>query len=288
MLNPNLTRLLALSTASMLAIAGCGQTGFGGDGATQVIARVNGSEISQLQFANALERAGITTPSKPVRQEVATKLVDRELAIQQALASELDRRPEVMLALQEARRDVLARAWAESVAAEAARPSDNQVAQYYAKHPELFAERKIYRLREATLSADSPRLAETKARFARGSSLEQVAAWLRQAKVPFNAQIVIRAAEQLPIEALPRLGAARVGETVLFETPRGIIAYELLDAQAAPVKWEAARPIIVEYLARQTAKHAVEAQMQRLRTDAKIAYLGDTAALFEPATGAGR
>ena len=277
---PRPTLLITLALAGLLGLAGCGKTGSGG-GDTQVIARVNGSEVSQLQFASALERTGITAPGTPVRQEVASKLVDREIATQQALAAKLDRRPEVMLALEEARRDVLARAWAEQVAGGAARPTDNQAAKYFSEHPELFSQRRIYRLREATLAADSPQLGETKARLAQGASLDQVSTWLRRAGAAFNAQVVIRAAEQLPIEALPRLQAAREDETVIFESPRGVIVYQVLDSQAAPVGWEAARPIIVEYLTRQAGKRAVEAEMSRLRGSGDIAYLGDFADMLK-------
>ena len=284
----NLARLAVVAAIGLLTITGCDRIGTEAGGHTQVIARVNGSEVSLLQYAHVLERAGISNPGSAVRREIAEKLVDREIAMQQALAAKLDRRPEVMLALEEARRDVLARAWAEQTAAEAGRPGDNQAATYFSQHPELFSQRKIYRLREATLSADAPQRAEARTRFAQGASIEQVSAWLRQEGTGFNAQVVIRAAEQLPIEALPRLVIAREGQTVLFESPRGLIAYQVLGTQPAPVRWNAAHPIIVDYLSRQAGKHAVVARMQQLRAGSEIAYLGEFSALFGTQAGTGR
>lgn len=243
----------------------------------QVIARVGGTEISMLQFNHAIERMGIPNPGLPIRQEVAAKLVDRELAVQQALAMKLDRQPEVMLKLEEARRDVLASAYAERAAGSAPRPDDTLQARYYADHPALFAERKIFRLREVALPADLKQMDEVKQRLAAKEPLDKLAAWLRTVNPAFNEQVVIRAAEQLPIEALPRLNAAREGETVVFESPRGVIAYAVIAAQPASVTWEAAKPIVRDYLAKRAGKDAVDARLKELRASTQVAYVGDFA-----------
>jgi EpsD family peptidyl-prolyl cis-trans isomerase len=278
-----LPRILLVSVG-LIVLAGCAPTG---DTAqpTQVIARVGGSEISMLQFNHALKNVGVPNPGDPVRKEVASKLVDRELAVQQALAGKLERRPEVMLQLEEARRDVLARAYAEQLAAAAATPGENEAARYFAQHPELFAERKIYRLREAALPGDMKELTEAKSRLVQKQPLEQVLAWLRQQGVPFNEQVVIRAAEQLPIEALPQLNKAIEGQTVIFESPRGVIVYKLLAMQPAAVNWETAKPIVRDYLARQGGKRAVESDMRHLRGVTQIVWLGDFTPLFATAAG---
>lgn len=274
---------LALVAALLVGLTGCDGFSLASGDTTQVVARVNGSEISMLQFSHALERVGVEAPNSAVRKEVANKLVERELALQQALEAKLDRRPEVMLRLEEARRDVLARAWAEQVASQGEQPSPDAAARYFAEHPALFAERRIYRLREAAIAADVPQLGAARQRFARGASMAEVSAWLREQKVAFNEQVVIRAAEQLPIAALPRLATATEGETVFFESPRGIIVYQVISAQPAPVGWAAALPVIVDYLAKQAGKRAVEAEMRRLRSSGEIAYRGDFAALLQTA-----
>ncbi|NJD35690.1 MAG: peptidyl-prolyl cis-trans isomerase, EpsD family [Betaproteobacteria bacterium] len=271
--------VLLLAATSLTMLSACSPRG-GVDLPTQVVARVGSSEISMLQFNLALKSVGVPTPGEPLRREVAAKLVDRELAVQQALANKLDRQPEVLLQLEEARRDVLARAYADQTAAAAAKPGDNEAARYFAQHPELFAERKIYRLREAALPGDMKELPEVRSRLANKQPLEQVLGWLREQKVPFNEQVVIRAAEQLPIESLPALNAAAEGQTVLFVSPRGVIAYKLLAVQPAGVSWDAARPIVRDYLARQSGKLAVEADMQHLRGTTRVMWQGDFAQLF--------
>jgi EpsD family peptidyl-prolyl cis-trans isomerase len=243
-------------------------------GATQVFARVGGVEITALQFNHAIKMLGVARPNEAVRREVAEKLIDRELAVQQALSEKLDRQPEVLLQLEEARRDVLARAYAERIAASASKPSESEAARFYARHPELFASRKIFHLREAALPQSGAPLAEVKARFAQKQSFDQVGAWLRQQGVGFNEQVAIRAAEQLPLESLPTMNGAAQGQTVLFESPRGLIVYQIISARAAPVSWESAKPIIRDYLNKQAGKRAVDAQLKHLRGSVEVAHAG--------------
>jgi len=235
-----------------------------------VLARVNGSEITHHQFERALTKTGFAAPADAVREEVALKLIDRELALQAALAGKLDRRPDIMLRLEEARRDILAAAWADRIASEVPPVSREDVARYYKSHPGLFAERAIYRLHEMTVSVDQAGLDELKQHLVAGGRVDGLPEWMRSHGLAFNDQRVIRAAEQLPIEVLPRLSALAVGEHLIFESPRGVIIYTLLDVQAAPVAWEAAEARIYAYLKKRNGRVSVEREMRRMRADASI------------------
>lgn len=239
---------------------------------SQVVASVGDQEISLLQFNHALKLVGIPRPNDALRREITEKLIDRELAVRQALAEQLERTPEVLLQLEEVRRDVLARAYAERIGGSAPSPSDKDVADYYAQHPELFAQRRIFRVHEFVMPVDMPLLDDVKARFIQRQPLKEVIAWLREQKAGFNEQVVIRAAEQLPIEALPRLNAATESDTVFFETPRGIMAYTVLSTQESPISWENARPVIRDYLTKQAGKRAMDAQLKQLRANTRISY----------------
>lgn len=268
-------------TAAWLAVSftlllGCSDADRPSSNATQpsqVIAQVNGEEISLLQYRRALGLVRVQNPSEAVRQEIVDKLVDRELAVGQALELRLDRQADVLVELEEARRDVLARAWAKRVAAEVRAPGDSAAARYYAKRPYLFSERRVFHLREAALSSDQVNYPEARERLTRGDSITETLAWLKAEGVALKDQVVIRTAEQLPIEALPRLATTGPGKPAYFETPRGLLIYEVLESQAAPLDWESARPVILAHLAKQAGKAAVVSEKQRLRRNAEIHYL---------------
>lgn len=248
----------------------------------QVVANVNGTEISVHQFNHVLKLAGPAAGSKIVRKELASKLIDRELAIQQAIALKLDRNPEIMFKLEEAKRDVLAKAYAEQIVSGVPKPTETDAARYFSEHPELFKERKIFRLHEITLPVEMNQLGQAKELISKGKSMDEILSWLRQEKVEFSSQFVIRAAEQLPIQTLAKLNKTVEGGTAFFESPRGVVLYQVLAAQQSPVGLTQAIPIILDYLERTDGKQAMDSEMENLRSAAHIDYLGEFSSLLKP------
>ena len=263
------SRFIALLTATWL-LAGCSDAKPGGSG--QVIARVNGQEISVHQLNRLIAQRGETTPAQ--RHEMTEHLIERELAVQQALADKLDRQPEVMLRLEEARRDALATAWAERQAENLTPPSQNDIARYYAEHPGLFADRKLYRLQELALPADAPQIEEMATRLQRGERLPELRTWLRRTGARFSDQNIVRPAEQLPIEAVERLLRVAPGGTVAFRSARALTVYQLESAEPLPVTRLAAEGVIRTYLVTQSRNQIIGNEIQRLRKSADV-RLGD-------------
>lgn len=249
---------------------------------SQVVARVNGVEISVHQVNHALRVERGTAGGQADRAAVLEKLIDRELAVQQALEQKLDRRVEVLQRLEEMRRDVLASAYAQSVSGAHAAPTPAEVDHFYVGHPELFARRKIYRLREFSLPAASPAAAEVKRRLAARESLEDIERALRGGGTAPLVQDVMRAAEQVPLQALRQLHATPDGGVAVFESPQALFAYQVLGTQSAPLELKTARPLIVEHLARRAGQAAMAAQMRTLRSTAVIERPQDSVAAGEP------
>jgi len=239
---------------------------------SQVVARVNNVEITLLQFNNALKTIGVAVPSESVRREATSKLIDREIAVQAATKAGMDKYPEVLLQIEESRRDVLARAFAERTAARARPPTGEDAERFYKANPALFSERRIYRLREASFAIEIEQLDDIRILLSQKSSLSDVSEWSRAQAIPVNEQVVIRSAEQLPMESLPRFQQAKTGDTLIFESPLGLLMYEVLDVQPAPVSLESARAIALDYLTRQAGRREVESRINTLRSMAVITH----------------
>jgi len=237
---------------------------------TQVFARVNGDELSIHQMNFALNKLAPKVATAAERDALAEKLIDRQLAVQAATKKGLDRRTDVMMRLEEARRDILAAAYAEEVASAFDKPTNEAVARYYAEHPGLFAERKVYRLREIVLPADSPALDETRNRLNKKDELNDIVASLKQSPGSFTDQAVLRSAEQLPIEVVDQLVKVKRGETISFQVPRGLVIYELQSAEAAPLTWQESMPLIQKFLNKQGESALIAEDFKHLRSTAKI------------------
>lgn len=244
--------------------------------ATQVAARVNGSEITVHQLNLLLSRLSGIDDGNAVkaRREVLDKLIDQQLAVDQAVSAKLDRQPEVMATLEAARREVLSRAYLDSIVAGRAKPSPEEARQYYDQHPELFSQRRIYHLQEILLEKNDGLLPALREKAATAKSMDELAAWLKAQNIRFASQGGERPAEQISLDIIPGLHAAPEGPILVFNVTQGIALIRVIGSKAAAVAREAALPAIQQYLANQHARETVDGQLRQLRQQAKIEFLG--------------
>jgi len=97
----------------------------------QVLARVNGDEISVHQVNFALQYARQRNTAPNASEAVLETMISRQLAVQEAISLGLDRNPDVMMRLQEARLETLASAYAAEVARKLPPIRDEDVASFY-------------------------------------------------------------------------------------------------------------------------------------------------------------
>jgi EpsD family peptidyl-prolyl cis-trans isomerase len=252
--------------AFALLPAGCGINA-NPHAAGQLAARVNGTEITLQQVAGA--RQGN-------RSQALDKIIDRELLVQKALQAKLDADPEVQQAIDGARRQLLAQAYLERVAAAGAKSSAEEIGAFYAENPALFAQRRIYRLREITVAASADKLDLIRAELANARDLDEVAGWLKWRNLKVSpASGVTQPAEQLPLGYLPQLTRMKEGDIALFTTALGASVVQLVQAQDAPLTEQQAAPLIEQFLAGRKRLELAAAEVKRLRELASIEYVGD-------------
>jgi hypothetical protein len=218
--------VLALCSA---ALAGCSVSE--GGTPSSAAARVN-AEVISVQELDAARKRG----------ETLERLIDQRLARQHALEQGLQRSPQIAHALEAAKTDILARAYRQLVAEAQPRPTPAEIRSYYAEHPELFAERRVY-------------------------SLESLDA-------RFGVNRWTLAAEQLPLELVARLRTMKEGDVLSIDDgASGVVAVRIVSARPAPLDEASAAPLIESFLRAQRSSEALDAEMKRLRATARIEYL---------------
>ena len=245
------------------ALAGCERVS--ADRAdTQLVVRVNGVEISAHQVR--------TNGASSVAQAVE-KVIDRELLVQKALEAGLERDPLVKDSIDNARRQVLAQAYLDRTAAGSAKPSREEVRAFYENNPALFAERRIYRLRELLVSANPEMTDVLRAEAARAADLDQIAAWLKARNARFSTATETQAAEELPLAFLPQLAGMKAGDIAVFPTPLGVTVIQVMHAEQAPLGPEQSQALIEQFLAGKKRLELAAAEVKRLRESARIEYV---------------
>lgn len=286
----NIISILLIPSVA-LAIAGCGSKDADKPKpATQIAAKVNSGEISVHQLNYVLTRtpgAGAASPemAPKIRREVLDRLVDQELAVEKAMEKKLDRSPEVLLALENSRREILARAYVEQVTAAAAKPTIEEAKKYYADNPPLFAERRIYNIQEIVLPAAGVP-AELRGMVDAGKPMEEIANWLKGRGIKFAAGSATRSAEQIPLELLPKIHPLKAGQSLILEGPQTVTVMRLAGVQSAPVSEDTALPRIQQFLGNQRAAELAKQEFKTLKANSKITYMGEFAGSDTPQAAA--
>jgi EpsD family peptidyl-prolyl cis-trans isomerase len=259
-------------------VVGCGKSD-DKKPATQVAAKVNSEEITVHQVNNILARNPNIRPEAAARakREIVERLVDQELARQRAIEKKLDRSPQVVQAIEAARSEILARAYLQQVAAAQAKPTPEEVKKYYAEHPELFAQRRLYVLEEIALAPAEGIAKELRAKVAKARSMQEVGEWLKGREIQYVVNRGGRAAEQIPLEMLPRLNKMKDGEIQVLEIGERLNVVRVVATKPAPVDEATAAPRIQQFLYNKRSSEIVAEEMKRLKGDAKIEYVGEFA-----------
>jgi EpsD family peptidyl-prolyl cis-trans isomerase len=269
-----------LLSALALALTACGQHSDKAV-ATQVAAKVGSEEISVHQINQVLASANTkdATPEavQKMSREVLEKLIDQQLAISQATEKKLDRTPEVVAQIESAKREILSRAYVQQLVSALPKPSEEEIKKYYADHPQLFAERKIFNLQELIVPVQTG-LAEQLGTFANaGKSMEEIVAWLKAHDIKFSGGGAAKPAEQIPMELLDKLQKLKDGQTLMAQTPQAITLIHIASSKSVPVDEPTASPRIAQFLGNQRANEAITNNVKALRKSAKLEYMGEFA-----------
>lgn len=273
-----------IAVVPFLALAiltqGCGEKSKSeGKNDTQVAARVNGDEISVSQINGTVQRLGNVPQDKvkEVSNQALRALVDQQLLIQQATKDKLDRNPNVMQTLESARRQILAQAVIQSKTENVPKPSDAEISAFINKHPELFSERRIYRLQEISIQDALGKADQIRSQLNASKNLQEFAQWLKAQNYKFNAGQEERSAEQLPAALATQLVNVKPGQAIIANNNGNLVVMLVAAVLPQPLSAEQAKPVAGRILTTQKQREAAEQELKALRNAAKIEYLGSFA-----------
>lgn len=264
-------RFALFCAAAATSLYGCGQ---GAHGTT--VARVGDETISEAELQRALSESGATDAEAALsrRGQAVDALIDARLLSRAALNDELDRKPEVRLAIEDARRKVLGEAYMARRYKDLAPPSETEINDYYLEHPALFAGRRIYRMQEIDMFLPASRLAEVESHIKQSRSLDDFSAWLGGQGIETRIRQTVSPAERVAPAFLAELATLQDGQVIVQVTGRNRIrVVQLLSSEAQPLSLDQARGAISRVLAARAREARLASELRALRRDETIEYV---------------
>jgi EpsD family peptidyl-prolyl cis-trans isomerase len=266
--------------AILLCVSAC--TAHEGTGQiTQVVARVNGGEITVHQVNYLLENspdlAAAQGPANPGKETQAAldQLIEQEILVQAAVAQKLDRNPEVLAAMESARRRVLAQAYIDQVRTATAKPTGTEIHAYFVDNPALFAQRRVYTLREFRVDADRGRETQLRSLWAHSRSWDALFAAARSAGPRSTTATKTLAAEQLPLDQVKDFQRLAVGAVRFSRQADTVLVQQVVKIVREPMSEADAGPMIEAYLLEQRRRQTAQDALARLKKVAQIEVIGN-------------
>ena len=264
---------------AVVVLAGCGKPD--PSGPTQVVAKVSGEEITELQVNQALERQPGLKPEQvePVSRNIVLGLVEQEIVLQKAREVKLDRDQRVVQAVEALKRETIARAYLDRIADGATKPAPKDVQAYYDANPALFAQRRIFAFQDFSMQVSADQRSGIEVQLASLKSPADLETYLKEKQIPARSERTTVAAENVPTALLQRVGAMKLGQGLIMPGPAGLRVLLLLGAQDSPATEAQARPAIEAYLLNQRKRQAIDKELATLRAAAKVEFFGKFAGL---------
>lgn len=261
----------------LVAAAGLAACGSKDKKAGQSLVKVNGEEITVLQLNDELSRAGVQAG----QQEAASKqllesLIDRQLILEEAMRNKIERSPEVVQAIERAKAQIIAQAYLQSVTSKVTKPSKAEIDDYFQKHPEFFAKRKIFDL-EQLFIANKNFSDELKLFIDSAKTLGEVSEWMDKHGVQYARGQAIRSSTDLPPETVAKLLELPNGQLFIVGEGDSRVLNIIAAIKDSPVTATNAAPQIEQFLTSKMMKDAAGVEVAHLRSLAKIEYLNASA-----------
>lgn len=267
--------IVVTAVSAALALSGCDQVKKlvgGGKPSGQVVATVNGEEITSLQLRAELGNFGSRDPAimKAAQQQALQRIILRKLLAEEARKQKLDKGTDYTLQVERGQETLLAQLYQRKLASQAVQSTRTEAEAYVNAHPEMFANRRVLFV-DQVIAAPSKVPAE---RLRPLKSLDEVKALLNSEGVQYQENAVVLdtlTGNPALVKAVSELPPGEV-----FVIPQGgsLLFNQVTASRPAPFVGDMATAFAMNSIRGQKAQEFVTKKVTDLRkgAESKITY----------------
>jgi EpsD family peptidyl-prolyl cis-trans isomerase len=236
----------ALMVGTALLVAGCGKKGGGELEKGQVVATVNGQDITVHELNAELQGAQIPANISPeqkkqLEQAALQQVVNRRILADVARERGLDKTPMYLLQERRADENILVQMLQRQMSGAIKQPTQTEIDTFVAQNPDLFAERKIFTIDQ--IQFEAPRDPAVLRKYQPLKTMDEVEAMLKQDGLQYK-----RAPSKLDVAtANPQLveQVLKMPKDDIFLIPAGrvMVANKITNTEVQPLTGDQANQL---------------------------------------------
>jgi peptidyl-prolyl cis-trans isomerase C len=230
--------------------------------AGQVVATVDGKEITMLEMRAEMARLGIVDPNaqKSAQRTVVSEMVNRRIIANAARKQGMDKTPDFAVQKQQVEDNLLIAALEKKLVDAIPAPTADEAQRYIAANPNLFADRKIFMVDQLNMPKPGP---DTLKALTPLHSLDDVEKVLIEQKVQY--QKATNKVDALTLEPHMLSSILALPEHEVFIIPNGnggAIVNQIKSVTVEPLTGDAATAFATKALTAQRRSEAVAKQFR--------------------------
>jgi len=260
---------LLLFAAALPLLWSCGDGGGAPTG--QVVARVNGEEVTVSELNHEARVRGIANANDPaVRQRLLQDIIDRKLLAQSAVEQKVDRSPDYLVMRKRGEELMLSNLFVRKVVGEGAQePSRSDIDAFIASRPTMFDRRVVFSVDQ--IGFPRPRDPAVMQQLAAAKTLDEIDSRLAAAGIPRERTRSNWDSARMPPQLVQRLQSLPAGEPFI-QTSDPMVAGVIVESRPAPLPEQARIPLATQLLKQQRLGESVRSWLQGSRRKAEIRY----------------
>jgi len=271
----------AAALAAMLMTAGCNK----GVPEGQVVARVNGDEITQTELNAEIAAAGVPADQRAkAGPAVLQRIVERKLLAQAASKEGVDKDPDYVVLRQRTDELLLAQRYLQRQSQSASQqPDSDKIEEYLRTHPQLSEGRQLLTLDQ--IRFPTPTDAKEVQALQGATTMDELIAVLRARNVQFKRDVAQADTATLPDSLLASMAKLKPNEPLIVIGGPVLTAAVVTGRQPIPTTSAQATELAKRRIMSEAVNNRLKQQNTALREQAKIDYAKGMA---PPATGAAK
>ncbi|WP_213980520.1 EpsD family peptidyl-prolyl cis-trans isomerase [Sphingomonas sp. dw_22] len=263
-------RVFLVSVAvAALSLAGCHGGKKDALDKGQVVATVDGDEITIFELNAELQGAPIPAGAdrKVFEQAALQRVIERKILAKIARDRGLDKNPAFLLQERRAGELILAGMLRDQLASRVAQPTDNDIQQYIAAHPEFFAQRKTFSVDQVVFPA--PASPDKLREFGPLKTLDQIIQKLTADGTKFQRGSGKIDTLAIPPEAAKKIAGLPAGEVFILPAREGVTANVVTQVNVEPLAGDQARAAATNAIRAERFAKAADSQLGEIVKKAK-------------------